>query len=450
MNPAPPVHRSPRERLARALWRAAAGLVTPAYLARVRRRGRVEPLYAERIGERTGQGSGERPAPGALWLHAVSLGETLAAEPLVQALRAALPGRPLLLTHGTATGRAAGRALLAASDRQAWLPWDSPAAVARFLDWQRPAIGILMETEVWPTLLDAAASRGLPMVLANARLSARSLGRSRLAAALLGPAYRSLAVVLAQTEDDAARLRLAGAREVRVAGNLKFEVAPDPALLARGAAWRGATGGRAVLLAASTREGEDEPLLAAWRAVPVPRPLLVVVPRHPQRFDAVAQTIAAAGFTLARRSAWTGDTPPAAAAACDVWLGDSMLEMPAWYAMADVALLGGSYAPLGGQNLIEAAACGCPVVMGPHTFNFDAASRAAEAAGAALRVNDVEAGIDAALRLIAAPPERDAMARATRPFAASRQGAARMTAGVVASLIAATGPLSRSSGEGGG
>ncbi len=428
--------RPPRERVARAVWQAAMGLATPAYLAKVRRRGLVEPLYAERIGERTGRAGGEQPAPGAIWLHAVSLGETLAAEPLVQALRVALPGRALLLTHGTATGRAAGVPLLTEGDRQAWLPWDSPAAVARFLDWQRPAVGILMETEIWPTLLDAAAARGVPMVLANARLSARSLKRARFAAALLVPAYRSLAVVLAQTDDDAARLHLAGARDVRVAGNLKFEVAPDAAVLARGAAWRVAAGGRAVVVAASTREGEEEPLLAAWRALPSPRPLLVVVPRHPQRFDAVAAAIEAAGFTCTRRSTWTADAPPADAAACDVWLGDSMMEMPAWYAMADVALLGGSFAPLGGQNLIQAAACGCPLVMGPHTDNFDAASRAAEAAGAARRVPDIGSALQEALQLIANPARREQMVQATRPFADSQHGAARATADVVAGLVA--------------
>ena len=149
-----------------------------------------------------------------------------------------------------------------------------------------------------------------------------------------------------------------------------------------------------MVLAAVTREGEEASLLAAWRAVAAPRPLLVVVPRHPQRFDAVAALIGEAGFSLSRRSAWA-DAPPGDAASADVWLGDSMREMPAWYALADVALLGGSFAPLGGQNLIEAAACGCPVVMGPHTFNFADAAELALAAGAAIRVATMEEGVAA-------------------------------------------------------
>ena len=172
---------------------------------------------------------------------------------------------------------------------------------------------------------------------------------------------------------------------MRVFGNLKFDMTPAPALLARGRDWR-AQVQRPVVLAAATREGEEAPLLAAWAALPAPRPLLLLVPRHPQRFDEVAALIAAQGHTLARRSTW-GDTPPGSAAAADVWLGDSMREMPLYYALADVALLGGSFAPLGGQNLIEAAACGCPLLMGPHTFNFAQAAELALAAGAALRVD---------------------------------------------------------------
>jgi 3-deoxy-D-manno-octulosonic-acid transferase len=188
--------------------------------------------------------------------------------------------------------------------------------------------------------------------------------------------------VLAQTEADATRLREAGARNVVVSGNLKFDMTPDEALLARGRAWRAAVG-RPVVMAAATREGEEPSLLGAWarhtREMPV-KPLLLVVPRHPQRFDEVAGLMAGAGLASARRSAW-GDAPPAEALAADAWLGDSIGEMPVYYALAQVALLGGSYAPLGGQNLIEAAACGCPIVMGPHTFNFAEACRAVACLG---------------------------------------------------------------------
>jgi 3-deoxy-D-manno-octulosonic-acid transferase len=421
-----------RRRLARAAYSALLRLVLPLVLLRVRWRGRAEPLYATAIGERTGR-YGDAVPTGALWIHAVSLGETRAAAPLIAALREALPDLRVLLTHGTATGRAAGAELLRIGDRQAWLPWDTPGGVRRFLSQFAPVAGVLMETEIWPNLLAEAKARGVPTMLANARLSARSRRRGERVDALLRPAFESLAAAFAQTEADAARLRDAGVRDVVVAGNLKFDLAPDPALVARGRRWKSSLGGRLVLLAAVTREGEETGVLAAWRAVAAPRPLLVVVPRHPQRFDAVAGEIVDSGFAVARRSAW-GEAPPAEAAAADVWLGDSMREMPAWYALADVALLGGSFAPLGGQNLIEAAACGCPIVMGPHTFNFADAAELALAAGAAVRVADIEEGVARALAL-ARSEERQTRADAGIAFAAAHRGAAaRMAEAIVRRL----------------
>jgi 3-deoxy-D-manno-octulosonic-acid transferase len=416
-------------------------------------------------------------APGAVWIHAVSLGETRAAEPLITALRELRPGLRLLLTHGTATGREAGLPLLRPGDAQRWLPFDLPGATARFLRRHRPAVGVLMETEVWPQLQAAALSAGVPMVLANARLSDKSLRQSLRFDALLRPAAASMTRVLAQTDADAARLRLAGAGEgegsgaapvVSVVGNLKFDLIPEPALLDLGRRWRTAVApGRPVLLAASWREGEDEPLLAAWAARlrlhaqaqdASSAPLLVLVPRHPQRFDLVASLVESAGLTLSRRSSWPGAgskavansaagaspvqvagtsvaagamsdvQPPASAASVDVWLGDSMREMPAWYALADAALLGGSFARLGGQNLIEAAACGCPVLMGPHTFNFAAAAELAIEAGAALRADDLDQALTLAHALFV---DADALARrraAALSFACGHQGAARRIA----------------------
>jgi 3-deoxy-D-manno-octulosonic-acid transferase len=279
----------------------------------------------------------------------------------------------------------------------------------------------------------------VPTVLANARLSERSRRRGAKVDALLRPAFESLAAAFAQTDADAARLREAGVREVVVAGNLKFDLAPDPALIERGRRWKSGVGARAVVLAAVTREGEEQALLAAWRTLAAPRPLLVVVPRHPQRFDAVAELVEAAGFAMSRRSAWRDDVPPADATGADVWLGDSMLEMPAWYALADVALLGGSFAPLGGQNLIEAAACGCPIVMGPHTFNFADAAELAIAAGAATRVGDIDAGVAAAAELAspAASERRAAQSRAALAFAAAHRGAAERVARRIVEIAAA-------------
>jgi 3-deoxy-D-manno-octulosonic-acid transferase len=419
------------ERLARAAYSLLLRAATPAYLARLWWRGRVEPAYRLHWGERLGL-TGDAAPQGRLWLHAVSLGETRAAAPLIAALRERHPGLQLLLTHGTATGREAGRALLRAGDQQAWLPYDTPGAVRRFLRHHRPAAGVVMETEVWPNLLHAAEAARLPMVLASARLSEKSAAQGRRFGALLHPAVARFRAVLAQTEADAARLRAAGARAVQVVGNLKFDMTPAPALLERGRAWRAAAA-QPVVLAAATREGEEAPLLAAWAGMPGTRPPLSVVSRNPQRFDEVAALITTAGFSCARRSAW-GDGAPQPA---EVWLGDSLGEMPAYYAAAQLALLGGSFAPLGGQNLIEAAACGCPLVMGPHTFNFTDAAERALAAGAALRVDTVESAV-ALAPLLLADGRSERMVPLATAFAAGHRGAADRIAGVVLGLLPPT------------
>ena len=417
--------------VARFAYATVLGLAAPLYALRVLWRGRREPLYAEDLGERFGFYRTSSPG-GALWIHAVSLGETRAAGALITALRSAVPGLRIVLTNGTATGRAAARELVRDGDEQAWLPVDTPGAVRRFLRHFRPRAGVLMETEIWPNLLAETRAIQLPVVLANARLSERSRRRGRRVDLVLRPAFESLAIVLAQSQADAQRLTEAGAVDVRIVGNLKFDLAPDPELSTLGRRWKEAAG-RPVVLAAITREGEEALLLAAWRGVAEPRPLLVVVPRHPQRFEAVAELVAASGFALVRRSAWAS-LPPAAAAAADVWLGDSMMEMPAYYALADIALLGGSFLPLGGQNLIEAAACGCPLVMGPHTFNFADAASLSLAAGASVRVENIGEGVAVAVAELGS----EALARqaqAALGFAASHQGAAARSAAVIAALL---------------
>ena len=444
------------ETLARAAYALLLRAATPLYFLRLWWRGRREPAYRDHWRERLGVPAAP-PVPGRLWLHAVSLGETLAAAPLLQALREQQPGLQVLLTHGTATGRAAGAALLQAGDAQAWLPYDTPGAVRRFLRAHRPVAGVVMETEVWPNLLHGAQHAGLPMVLANARLSARSAAKGRRLAALMHPALARFTCVLAQTEADAGRLREAGARGVQVMGNLKFDITPRPELLARGRAWH-AVLKRPVVLAAVTREGEETALLAAWAAqAPVPgtelgtepgtepgtapggepsRPLLLIVPRHPQRFDEVAALVTQAGLRLQRRSAWA-DTPPAEAATADVWLGDSLGEMALYYACADVALLGGSFEPLGGQNLIEAAACGCPLLMGPHTFNFAQAAQDALAAGAAERQADLPSAVARALALASGEQAaRQAIAARALAFSRTHRGAAADMATAVSAVSA--------------
>ena len=424
---------APRPPVWQRLWQAAVlwlygtvlRLATPLYLLRLWRRGATEPVYRFRLIERLGFYPGPRPMPGAVWLHAVSLGETRAALPLVEALRAAQPDLRLLLTHGTATGRTAGRKLMQEMDGQVWLPYDTPGATRRFLRHFQPSVGVLMETELWPGLMRQAQRLGVPIVMANARLSERSARKGRQLAALMHPAVARLSLVLAQSADDARRLRKAGAPQVVVSGNLKFDMTPPPHLTAMGLQWRQRLP-RTVVLAASTREGEEGPLLAAWAAEPAPRPLLLLVPRHPQRFEEVAALVRMQGLTLRLRSEWVDEPPPEAGAA-DVWLGDSMGEMPVYFACADVALLGGSFAPLGGQNLIEAAACGCPVVMGPHTFNFAQASKQALAARAAVRVSDIKAAVSTAIGL-ANDPDRNAWVERALGFANAHRGAAALMA----------------------
>ena len=420
------------QRAARGAYSLLLRLLQPLYLLRLRRRGRVEPLYRHAIDERLGVYEGA-PSSGWVWVHAVSLGETRAAAALIDALRALRPGMRLLLTHGTATGREAGAESLREGDVQAWLPYDTPAIAERFLKHFNPAIGVLMETEVWPNLLFAAQARALPMVLANARLSVKSHRQGQRLAALMRPAARSLRLVLAQTEADAARLRDAGAFNVQVSGNLKFDMSPEPALVALGHVWQAGLA-RDVVLAAVTREGEEAPLLAAWQQQSEPRPLLLIVPRHPQRFDEVAALVTGAGLTLARRSSW-GDAPSVAAVQAQVWLGDSMREMALYYGVARVALLGGSFAPLGGQNLIEAASCGCPVVMGPHTFNFSEAAELSIAAGAAIRVADIGAAVQEALALLQQRARLEVGVKSALAFSGQHRGAAQRMAREIVALL---------------
>ncbi len=417
----------------------------PLLRRKLRRRGAAEPGYLEAMGERFGRYT-QAAQPGALWIHAVSLGETRAAAILVQALRRQAPGLRLLLTHGTATGRAEGVRLLQDGDAQAWLPWDTPQAVRAFLEHFRPVAGVLMETEVWPNLTAACREAGIPLALANARLSARSLQQARRLARLARPAYGALAAVWAQTQADAQRLAEAGATVSGVWGNLKFDAAPDAGQLEQGRGWRAAWR-RPVVMFASSREGEEaeffgvlqgnraaaftERARGATDSIANGAVQWLVVPRHPQRFEQVAALAREAGFTVSQRSRWSREPEPA-----DVWIGDSLGEMALYYGLADAALLGGSFAPLGGQNLIEAAACGCPVVMGPHTFNFAQAAELAQAAGAAVRVASMAEGVQRAAALAA---DRDAQASAARAgleFARAHRGAAEKTARAVLALMA--------------
>lgn len=403
--------------------------LTPLIWLRLAWRARKQPEYLQNLGERYGFYR-QTPFNKLIWVHAVSVGETRAAQPLIEGLLAQWPGHRILLTGMTPTGRQAGAEVYSArfGERviQAYLPYDYPGAVRRFLTHFNPAFGVLMETEIWPNLLAAAKAAAVPVMLANARLSVRSARGYGRFGALVRPAFAALSGVAAQTTGDARRLAELGAPTVDVCGNLKFDVTPDPEKLALGQHWRAALNGRPVWLAASTREGEEPLVLAAWRQVAPSGALLLLVPRHPQRFDAVAALVEQAGLSCVRRS--TG-LPLADTA---VWLGDSMGEMAAYYALADLAFIGGSLLPLGGQNLIEAAACGCPVVVGPHTFNFLQATEDALVAGAARRVPDAPALGEVVAGLLSDPAALAGMRIAATEFAQAHQGAAGRTLAVIA------------------
>jgi 3-deoxy-D-manno-octulosonic-acid transferase len=392
----------------RALYTLLLRIALPFLVLRLWWRGRREAGYRESISERFGTYGNDRPEH-LLWIHAVSVGEARAAEPLVRALSGALPDHRILMTCTTAAGRETIKQVYGESALNAFLPYDLPETTRAFLEYFRPRLGIIMETEVWPNLIAQCAHHGVPLILANARLSEKSAGGYRRWRSLAEPAFGALAAVCAQSAADAERLRSIGARSVEITGNLKFDITPDASQLAAGAAWR-STLHRPVVLLASTREGEEALLLASQAQDA--RVLVVVVPRHARRFDEVA------GMADSRRS-----RQPVPAAADRVHLGDSMGEMAFFYGACDVAVIGGSFAPLGGQNLIEALAAGAPVIVGPYMYNFAEATELALQAGAAVHVEDAASAMRSALELLADPERRQRMAEAGRNLCAMHRGA---------------------------
>ena len=371
---------------------------------------------------------------GAVWIHAVSVGETRAAAPLIAALRARHPGLPVLLTCMTVTGRATAKALYGDFARVCYLPYDYAWLMRRFIARVRPCVGVLMETELWPNLIREAARAKLPLVLANARLSERSArGYARLPA-LMHDSLAGFYLIAAQTDADAARLTQLGARNVEVTGSLKFDVSVSAAQVQTGRAWRKAWGtARPVLLAASTRAGEEAAILSAFAASGPSDVLLVLVPRHPQRFDEVAAKLQTSGLKWVRRSQMKRsevlDTN------VRVVLGDSLGELFAYYAACDLAFVGGSLLPFGGQNLIEACSVGCPVMIGPHTFNFETIAQTAIEMGAARRVENADELVATALSLLANTPAREAMGQAGLAFAARHRGVAARVAALIEPLL---------------
>jgi len=418
-------------------------LALPLVLARLWLRGRQEPGYRQHWAERLGFYGRARAgaiAGPVLWVHAVSVGETRAAEPLVDALLADYPSSRVILTHMTPTGRATGKALFAKHGErlvQSYLPYDTGSMVSRFIRHFRPAVCILMETEVWPNLIAVCGAKGVPVVLANARLSERSLRKATRFGSLLTTAARGISLVAAQTEADAQRVRSLGVQRVEVTGSIKFDVVVPDAALLTGAALRAAIGERPVLLCASTREGEEELILQAYvraRSALPAELLLLLVPRHPQRFDEVEKMVAASGLTVERRSrlALDGGAMPHSV---DVLLGDSMGEMFAYYSACDIAFVGGSLQALGGQNLIEPAALGKAILIGQHTFNFALVTEDALAAGGAQRIVDAADLVATAGRLLSDITARTTMGQNALGFANQHRGATRRTLALLPALI---------------
>jgi 3-deoxy-D-manno-octulosonic-acid transferase len=427
--------------MARTLYTIGWYLALPLIPLRLWWRGRREPGYRRHIGERFGRYRGDAQLGEVYWVHAVSVGETRAAAPLIERLAHERPRAKIVLTCMTAAGREAGRSLYGDRVLQAWLPYDLPSAVNGFLDHFRPRAGLLMETELWPNLVHAAAARNMPLFLVNARLSERSARGYARVTGLARPMLAALAGVAAQSDADAARLRALGARDVAVIGNVKFDLALPAELVERGRALRERFGrDRPVWLAASTREGEEALLVEAMsRNTLADDALLVLVPRHPQRFDEVEALLRSRGVDVVRR---TSDSP--IGPGTRVVLGDTMGEMLAYCAACDVAFVGGSLLPLGGQNLIEPIALGVPTLVGPYTFNFAEATERAIEAGAAQRVDDADALLRAVGALLSDGTRRDRMRSSALAFHAAHRGATdRLWSWLVARLPA---PASRSGG----
>ena len=398
----------------------------PFVVVRLLWRSRREPGYLQYLAERFAFYPVQPSAP-LIWVHAVSVGETRAAEPLLRALLSEYPDHQVLLTHMTPTGRAAGKALFGTEPRliQAYLPYDTLSMMARFVKHFRPRLCVLMETEVWPALIQACKAAELPVALVNARLSERSLRRGQRFAGLLGRAAGQLTLVAAQSDADAQRLQMMGVREVQVTGNLKFDVTVPAAMIAAGESLRQQIGNRPVLLCASTREGEEALLLSGYMKATLPSDLLLmIVPRHPQRFAEVAKLFEDQGLRVVYKSQLRGAAVPADT---QLLIGDTMGEMFAYYAASDLAFIGGSLLPTGGQNLIEACACGKPVLLGPHTYNFAQASEDAIAQGAALRVYDAAQIFKMAFDLLVDQDRLQNMSQAAQRFAESEGGATQKT-----------------------
>jgi 3-deoxy-D-manno-octulosonic-acid transferase len=406
----------------RYLYTVAMYLVTPLMLLRLLFRGvRTQP-YRRRWPERFGffAAPGFR---GSLWIHAVSVGEVNAAAPLIRALRADYPNAPLVVTTVTPTGSARVHQLFGRSVFHVYLPYDLPFAVERFLRRVHPRLALIVETEIWPNLYFACAQRGIPLMIVNARLSRRSLRGYRPFRALARSALACVRVIAAQSRSDAARYRLLGAdpQQIVVTGNMKFDMPIPRDAVSRGADMRAHWGAaRAVWIAASTHEGEEQAVLDAHAKVLAARPdaLLLLAPRHPERFRLVEHAVRSQGLALSTRSA-----QGAPLAGDQVFVIDAMGQLMPYFAAADLAFVGGSLVPIGGHNVLEPAALGRPVLVGPYTFNFDEITLSLIEHGGAARITDQAGLAQQVLALLGDQTERQRMGRAAQAVFERERGA---------------------------
>jgi len=418
----------------RYLYTLAMYLVTPLIVLRLLTRGMRYGNYHRRWPERFGVFR----APdlrGSLWVHAVSVGEVNAAEPLIKALRADYPNAPLVVTTVTPTGSARVHQLFGDSVFHVYLPYDLPFSVHRFLQQVRPRLALIVETEIWPNLYFGCRRRGIPLMIVNARLSERSLRGYAPLRALLRSALGCVRQIAAQSRTDAARYRLLGADPalITVSGNMKFDMPVPDGAVDKGAALREQWGRlRPVWIAASTHEGEELSVLEAHLEVlrRFPDALLLIAPRHPERFRVVENSVHSLGFTLATRSA---DEAPGGAH--QVFVIDTMGELMPFYAAADLAFVGGSLVPIGGHNVLEPAALSRPVLVGPHTFNFEEITLTLIREGAAKRVSRGEQlGVDV-LGLLRDTERREHMGRVARVVFDSERGAVRRVMTLIDRLL---------------
>lgn len=395
-------------------------LLLPLFFVRLRWRGRRQPEYRNHWLERLGYYPIRATSRPLLWIHAVSVGETRAAVPLIWALTQRYPGHQLLLTHTTPTGRATASEEMPPGVLRVYLPYDLPGGVNRFLDTFKPERGFLLETELWPRLIHACHERHVPLVLANARLSERSARRYARFPRLTQTMLQQLSLIAAQSPADARRLEELGAPiPVAIMGNLKFDATlprQHPHMMAQLSQLIGT--GRRIWVAASTREGEEALLLQALAGTLHAPDLLVLIPRHPQRFDAVAHILTSLNIPFQRRS-----THQPVAANSVVLLGDSMGEMSAWFQLAQFAVMGGTLLPFGGQNFLEPLSMGCPVILGAHTYNFAAASADALTQGVVIQCPDTGQLLATITALLTNPERCRAMGQQGRRWVEQQRGA---------------------------